>query len=88
MRVIVCGCLFALAQIATAETNLEIGVSALSFHYKEFPRQDRFRNSEDGLLPGLNAALRLNPGAWRLSLEGAYHSGNVEYNGATSRGTD
>ena len=86
MRVIVAGCLLAIAQSAAAETNLEIGVSALSFHYKEFPAQERFRNSEDGLLPGLNAALRFNPGPWRLSLEGSYHGGKVDYNGATSLG--
>ena len=75
-----------LPHFAAAETNLELGVSALSFHYKEFPAQERFRNREDGLLLGVNAALRFNPGAWRLSLEGSYHGGKVDYDGATSRG--
>jgi len=58
----------------------------MSFHYKEFPDDQRLRNREDGLLPGLTASLRLAPGSWRVRLAGSYHGGRVDYDGATSSG--
>jgi hypothetical protein len=63
-----------------------LGPSALSFHYKEFPDDERLRNREDGLLPGLSAGLRFAPGPWRIRFSGSFHGGNVDYDGATSSG--
>lgn len=63
-----------------------LGPSLQSFHYKEFPDNERLRNREDGLLPGVTAGLRFAPGAWRIRLAGSYHGGNVDYDGATSSG--
>jgi Autotransporter beta-domain len=66
--------------------DFTLGPSALSFHYKEFPDDERLRNREDGLLPGVSAGLRFAPGSWRIRLAGSYHGGSVEYDGATSSG--
>jgi hypothetical protein len=63
-----------------------LGPSLQSFHYKEFPDNERLRNREDGLLPGVTAGLRFAPGAWRIRLAGSYHGSSVDYDGATSSG--
>ena len=68
-----------------AEVNVvNLGVSFMSFRYAEFPDNERLRNKETGFLPGLNAASRFAPGAWRIGLFGSAHGGDVDYDGATS----
>ena len=61
-----------------------VGLSLLSFHYAEFPDDKRLRNKETGVLPGVNAVLKLSPGSWRIGLSGSAHGGEVDYDGATS----
>ena len=75
-----------LAEVSHAEeaTSLSLGVSALSFRYAEFPDDGRLRNKETGILPGVNAAMKLTPGAWRIGLAGSAHGGAVDYDGATT----
>ena len=68
-------------------SSISLGPSALSFRYKEFPDNERLRNREDGLLPGVTAGLRLAPGSWRVRLAGSYHGGKVDYDGATQSGS-
>ena len=67
------------------ETNsFGVGLSILSFRYAEYPNDSRLNNKETGFLPGLNAAIRFSPGAWRIGLSGSAHGGKVDYEGATS----
>ena len=80
---VLCGFCF----VVVAESHeFALGPSTLSFHYKEFPDDERLRNREDGLLPGVVAGLHFTPGSWRIRLTGSYHGGNVDYDGATSLG--
>ena len=69
---------------AEEPNSIEFGLSLLSFRYAEFPDDERLNNKETGILPGLNAGLKFAPGAWRIGLSGSVHSGDVDYDGATS----
>jgi Autotransporter beta-domain len=71
--------------VHAAEANsIGLGLSYLSFRYAEFPDNERLRNKETGLLPGLNASLKFTPGSWRIGVAGSFHGGEVDYDGATS----
>ena len=76
--------LLAEASHAEEATSVSLGVSALSFRYAEFPDDARLRNKETSILPGINAALKLTPGSWRIGLAGSAHGGTVDYDGATT----
>ena len=69
---------------AEEAVSVSLGVSALSFRYAEFPDDARLRNKETGILPGINAAVKLTPGSWRIGLAGSAHGGAVDYDGATT----
>ncbi len=73
-----------IVSLADESNSLNLGVSLLSFRYAEFPDDQRLRNKETGILPGINAAIKFAPGSWRIGLVGSAHGGEVEYDGATS----
>ncbi len=64
--------------------SVGVGLSLLSFRYAEFPDDERLRNKETGVLPGINAALKFSPASWRIGFSGSAHGGEVDYDGATS----
>jgi Autotransporter beta-domain len=79
-------CAFMIVHNTQAEepNSIEFGLSLMSFRYAEFPDDKRLNNKETGILPGLNVGLKFAPGAWRIGFFGSVHSGDVDYDGATS----
>lgn len=75
--------LVAPATQAESSRSFEIGLSLISFSYDEYDVDGRFLDGEQGIVPGLAAALEWDTGAWVLRVTGSMHSGTVDYTGET-----
>lgn len=62
------------------------GVDLVHFDYREFDRDDRELNAEDGFVPGIRFHTAGQLGATRVRIEASLHDGSVRYDGETQRG--
>lgn len=62
------------------------GVDLVHFDYREFDRDDRELNAEDGFVPGIRLHTVGQLGATRVRIEASLHDGSVRYDGETQRG--
>ncbi|MBI3811086.1 MAG: hypothetical protein HY283_02610 [Nitrospirae bacterium] len=77
---------FSADSIQAAELRGRIGLSVMEFGYKEFSDDGHRVDRENGLLPGISAALTRTQGDWFVSGEVSYFAGDVRYDGRTQTG--
>ncbi len=74
------------ADTAAADWRGQIGLGQLRFGYKEFADDGDLLDREDGLISGVAAGVSRRHGDWTFAVEGAYHAGDVTYDGQTNTG--
>jgi hypothetical protein len=78
--------LAAACALAHAQTDLQVSAGVMGFRYKEFDTSGVLLDKEDAWLPGITAELGSRQGAWRISVNGSFFSGNADYGGQTQSG--